>query len=72
MSKTTRVIVLAVALGLIAFASTGCSCIADKAAEEISEEIIGGATGSDVEIDEDGDSVTITTEGEDGEENSFL
>ena len=49
------IVVIALALGLV-----GCKSIEDKIGEEIGEELVGAATGSDVEVD--GDSVTIETE----------
>ncbi|MBN1193010.1 MAG: hypothetical protein JXA36_04900 [Coriobacteriia bacterium] len=52
--------VLALALGLV-----GCKSIQEKIGEEIGEEIVGAATDSDVEIDDEG----VTIETEDGEVN---
>jgi len=52
------IVVIALALGLV-----GCQSIEDKIGEEIGEGIVGAATGSDVEVDDE--SVTIETE--DGE-----
>lgn len=49
------VLVLTLALGLV-----GCKSIEDKIGEEVGEQIVGAATGSDVEVE--GDNVTIETD----------
>lgn len=49
------IIVIALALGLV-----GCKSIEEKIGEEVGEQIVGAATGSDVEVTDD--SVTIETE----------
>lgn len=62
MSRYLRFALLFAVAFLLGSQVVGCSCAAEKVTENLVEE----ATG--VEVDQDGDSVTITGEGEDGEQ----
>lgn len=57
MSRRVFIVMLALAFAL---GLSGCGAVADKAGEEIGEEIAGGILGADVEVE--GDSVTVETE----------
>ena len=66
MGKTLKILALVALAALLVSTATGCcpllNSASDEAAEQVSEEIIEGATGGAVDIDEDGGSVTIETE----------
>ncbi len=54
---------LGLLVAALALAVTGCSAVEDKIGEEVAEGIIGSATGTDVEMDDD----SVTISGDDGD-----
>jgi hypothetical protein len=67
MGTACRALTVLALVGLLGFPLAGCSKAAEDTAEKAAEEAMEEATGGEVDIEDDGDSVTITTEGEDGE-----
>lgn len=65
--KTARILLVALTL-LLVVGLVGCQAVADKAAEEAAEEIIGAATGTEVETSGEGENGEVTITGKDGEE----
>ena len=65
--RTTRVfLALVLSLSLAMLLLAGCGNVAEEVAERVAEEAIEAETGVEVDIEDDGSSITIT--GEDGEE----
>jgi hypothetical protein len=66
MAKALRILALVALAALVVSTATGCCPLlndaSDEAAERTAEEIIEGATGGEVDIEDDGGSVTIETE----------
>jgi hypothetical protein len=66
MQNTLKILALVALAALLLSTATGCCPLlneaSDEASERVTEEIIEGATGGEVDIEEDGGSVTIETE----------
>ncbi len=66
MVKTLKILALVAVAALLVSTATGCCPLlnraSDEASERVAEEIIEGATGGEIDIEEDGGSVTIETE----------
>jgi hypothetical protein len=69
MRTSFRFLVLVLAASLAVFPLAGCGKVADEVAERAAEEMLEGATGVEVDVEDDGESITIT--GDDGEETTI-